>query len=255
MKKQTIIVIGLCLSLMACASSQKKIEQAREKDSKYQYNVGLVYLNNNSVDDAIKYLNRTLTLDSRFYLAYNALGLANSMKGNLQEAVRLYQKCLELAPNFSEARNNLGTVYMEMGYIDQAEAEFQKVLADASYPNKELPYYNLARLMFARQNMELALSYCDSAISLNGRFAMAYNLKGVILESQNKLPEAIESYKQAAKLVPEDVTFNFNLGAAYFKNNDFARAGEIFEAIAPRITAPDMREKLNSYLKTIREKK
>jgi tetratricopeptide (TPR) repeat protein len=93
------------------------------------------------------------------------------------------------------------------------------------------------------------------AIKLNGRLAMAYNLRGLILEAQGKIGEAIESYKQALKLVPDELNFNFNLGAAYFKNNDWLRAGEILEKIAGKVTDPEMRDQLNSYLKAIKEKK
>lgn len=253
MKKKRIFTMILLLAMVSCASSQKKIEQAREKDPQYQYNVGLFYLNSNNVGEAIKYLNKSLALNPRYHLALNALGLAYSMQGRLEEAVTLYLKCLEVAPSFTEARNNLGTVYQEMGYIDKAEEEFKKVIDDPTYLRKELPHYNLARLYFVRSDWDKALFWADSAIKTSGRFHMAYNLKGQILENQNRLPEAIESYKQAVKFVPEDVNYNFNLGSAYFKNKEFGKAAEVLEKIAPRVTDPDMRATLESYLKIIRE--
>ena len=254
-KTQKSLAIVLLVFFVSCASSQKKIEQAREKDPKYQYNVGLFYLNSNNVDEAIRYLNRSLSLDPRYYLACNALGLAYSMKGNIQESIKHYQRCLEIAPNFSEARNNLGTAYQEIGYIDKAEEEFKRVLADPEYANKELPYYNLARLYFVRQNFDQALASAETALKLNGRLAMAHNLRGLILEAQGRVPDAIESYKQALKLVPNEVNFNFNLGAAYFKNNEWLRAAEVLEKITTQVTDPEMRDKLNLYLKAIKEKK
>lgn len=254
MKNRNTLTILLCLSLFSCASSQKKIEQAREKDSQYQYNIGLFYLNSNNIDEAVKYFNKALALNVRHYQSLNALGLAYSMRGNLEESVKLYQKCLEIAPNFTEAHNNLGTVYQEMGFIDKAEEEFKKVVEDPNYTHKELPYYNLARLYFTRQDFEKARLYLENAIKLNGRFALAYNLRGLILENQNNLYGAIESYKTAVKIVPDDVNFNFNLGAAYFKNDELRKAAEILEKIAPQVTDLEMKEKLTSYLKAIKEK-
>ncbi len=254
MRKMYLLVSIVLVYFVSCASPQKQIQQAREKDPKYQYNVGLFYLNGNNVDEAIKYLNRTISLDGNFYLAYNALGLAQSMKGNPQEAMKHYQKCLEIAPYFTEARNNLGTVYQELGFIDKAEAEFAKVITDTSYSSKELPYYNLARLCFVRQDYEKALAYVTSAIKLNGRMAMAFNLRGVILTQQGRQADAIDSFEQAVKLVPDDVSFNFNLGEAYFQNNEWTKAAEVLEKIAPQVTDPDMRDRLNSYLRTIKEK-
>lgn len=254
MKMRKLTVIVVLISLVSCASSQKKLQQAREKDPQYQYNIGLFYLNSNNMDEAIKYLNRSLALNPRYHLALNALGLAQSMKGNLEEAVKLYLRCLEIVPSFSEARNNLGTVYQELGYIDKAENAFRQVIEDPSYPHKELPYYNLARLSFIRNDMEKALFYVENAIKLSNRFHMGYNLKGLILENQNRLDEAIDCFLQAVKIVPDDVDYNFDLGEAYFKKGEFNRAGEILEKIAPLVLEPQMKEKLDSYLKTIKNR-
>jgi tetratricopeptide (TPR) repeat protein len=254
MKMRKLTVIVILVSLVSCASSQKKLQQAREKDPQYQYNIGLFYLNSNNVDEAIKYLNKSLALNPRYHLALNALGLAQSIKGNLEEAVKLYLKCLEIVPSFSEARNNLGTVYQELGYIDKAENTFRQVIEDPGYPHKELPYYNLARLSFIRNDMEKALFHVENAIKLNNRFHMAYNLKGLILENQNRLDEAIDCFLQAVKIVPDDVNYNFDLGEAYFKKGEFNRAGEILEKIAPLVLEPKMKERLDSYLKTIKNR-
>jgi protein O-GlcNAc transferase len=254
MTKTKAVLFILLACFVGCASSQKKIEEARSKDPRYQYSLGAFYLNAGKADEAIKYLQRALALDPRYYLAYNALGMANSMKGNLQEAMQDYQRCLEIAPDFSEARNNLGSVYQELGFIDKAEDEFLKVIADRTYTTKELPNYNLARLYFTRGDYDKALAYVEAAIKLNARFAMAYNLKGLIEEKQNKLFEAIDSYKQAVKIVPEDVNFNFNLGAAYFKNSEWEKASGVFQTILPQVSDPQMKDRISEYLKTIREK-
>jgi len=254
MKNCKTLTILICLSLLSCASAQKKTEKAREKDPQYQYNIGLFYLNSNNIDDAIKYFNKALSLDPRHYQSLNALGMANSMRGNLQEAINLYQKCLQISPNFAEAHNNLGTIYQEIGDLDKAEGEFRKVIEDPNYTHKELPYYNLARLYFTREDFEKARSYVDIAVKLNTRFALAYNLLGLILENQNNLFGAIESFKMAVKIVPDDVNFNFNLGAAYFKNDDLGKAAEVLEKISPQVIDLEMKERLNSYLKAIKER-
>jgi Tfp pilus assembly protein PilF len=254
MKKTMIVVIGLCLSLLTCASSQKKLQMAKEKDPQYQYSMGTVYLNNNNLDEAIRFFSKALSLDPRHYQSLNALGLAYSMKGELREAEKSFLKCLEVSPAFMEARNNLGMIYQEMGFPDKAEEEFKKVTADPNYTNKELPYYNLARLYSMRQNWETALFFVDKAIQVNARYHLGHGLRGFILENQGQLLEAIDSYKQAVKLLPSDVTYSFNLAAAYFKNGDFRQAREILGEILPLITDPEMKEKANSYLKTIKEK-
>jgi tetratricopeptide (TPR) repeat protein len=181
--------------------------------------------------------------------------LAYTIKGNLQEATKYFLKCLEIAPQFSEARNNLGMIYQEQGFLDKAEEEWKKVIASPDYANKELPYKNLAWLYCLRQDWETALSYANSAIKSNNRYHVGYGVRGFILDKLNRIPEAIESYERAVKILPDDVNYRFSLGEAYFKNSDFVRALKIFEEITPLVTDPEMREKLNLYLKTIKEKK
>jgi Tfp pilus assembly protein PilF len=243
-----------CLGLSFCASAQQKQARARERDPQYQYNVGLVYLNGNRVDEALRYLEKSLALNSRSFLAWNAVGLARSMKGDLQGAAAAYEKALEINPGFTEARNNLGTIYQEMRFMDRAEVEFRKALGDPTYPSRELPHYNLARLYFTMDRLDDAAVEVEESIRIKPKFAMARNLQGLILERKGDLGAAVESYEAASKIVPDDVTFGFNLGAALFKAGDFVRAKEVLERIAPRVVDPDQNAKVREYLTAIKAK-
>ncbi|MBN2408708.1 MAG: tetratricopeptide repeat protein [Candidatus Aminicenantes bacterium] len=254
MNRTAIVLLGLCFSLAACASSQKKLQEAREKDPQYQYSLGAFQLNSNNLDDAQKYFQRAIALDSRHFQSWNALGLVYSMKGDFAEAEKALLKCLEISPGFVEARNNLGMVYQEMGFPDRAEAEFKKVLADPAYPTKESPYYNLARLYSIRQDWDNALFYAEKAIQANPRYHMGHAMMGLILERQEKFSEAVNSYKEALRLVPDDVSYSFSLASAHFKGGEWHSAEEILEKILPRITDPEMKKDADSYLKSIREK-
>jgi Tfp pilus assembly protein PilF len=254
MRAKAIAVLTICASLAFCASSQAKIQRAREKDPKYQYNVGLYFLNQNNVDEATKYFVKALSLDTRYYLAWNALGLAHSSKGRFDESVKAYQKCLEINPQFTEARNNLGTVYQEMKLFDKAENEFKSALLDLGYQNRELPYYNLARLDVLRGRLDEALDNVQKAIQIKPRLAMAHDLRGLIYEKLNSLGQAIASYEAAVKIVPEEIPFNFHLAVAYFKNGDYAKAKEIFVKISGMVADAESRDTIANYLKMIRDK-
>jgi Tfp pilus assembly protein PilF len=201
----------------------------------------------------VKCFNKTLSLDAKYYLAWNALGLAHSMRGRLDEAAKAYLKCLEVNPQFTEAHNNLGTVYQEMNRLDQAEEQFRLVLADPVYQNRELAYFNLARLYVVENRLDAALDNVQKAIQLKPRLAMAHNLRGIIFEKQNNLGEAVASYDEAVKIVPEDLSFNYNLAVACFKNKDYARAKEIFLKIQGKVTDADTRDTIAKYLKMIND--
>ena len=254
MRVKTIAVLTITASLAFCASAQSKVQKAQraqQKDPKYQYNLGLYHLNQNNVDEAANCFLKTLSLDPKFYLAYNALGLTYSMKGRLDDAVKAYLKCLELNPQFAEARNNLGTVYQELKLLDKAEAEFKAALLDPAYQKRELPYFNLARLYFLQGRIDEALDNVNKSLQIQPRLAMGHNLRGLVYEKQNDLDLAVASYEQAVKIVPEDLAFSYNLAVACFKKADYVRAKELFLKIQSRITDAETRETIARYLRLI----
>jgi len=254
MRVKAMAIVTICAGLAFCASSQAKVQRARERDPMYQYNLGLAYLNQSDVENATKYFIKALAIDTRFYLAWNALGLAHSMRGRLDESAKAYEKCLDVNPQFSEAHNNLGTVYQEMNRLDRAEQEFLKALADLTYQNRELPYFNLARLYVLQNRLDEALDNVQKAIQIKPRLAMAHNLRGVIYERRNNMGEAVASYEAAVKIVPDDVLFSYNLAVAYFKNGEYARSREIFLKIQGRVTDAGTRDEITRYLKLISER-
>jgi tetratricopeptide (TPR) repeat protein len=250
--------------LIVCASSQQKLKRAREKDPEYQYNLSLVHLRNGRFDEAIKILNKALALKPNYNHALCTLGLTYSMKGEFQESIKYLKKCLDVDPSMTEAHNYLGVAYQELGFLEEAEKEFKIAILDTDYKSRELPYYNLARIYMSRDNLQEALDHIDRALLFNSNFRLAHNLKGMILEKQLKYAEAIESYQEALRNLQADssvgsdvavgywVTINFNLGVAYFKNNELQKAKNIFMSIYPRVTDAEMKKQIEKYLKVIK---
>ncbi len=257
MRYKLIFIIFICLNFIICASAQKKIDDARNNDLQYQYNMGLFYLNQGIVDEAIKFLNRVLEINPRYDLALYALGLSHSMNGNLEESAKHLQNCLKINPTLTDARNALGAIYQEMGLLDQAEKEFRIAVSDENYKSKDNSYYNLARIYMAKGNLKEALNNVEWALGINKRMVMAYNLKGIIYEGLKDFKKAIDSYRIALDTLSEDATekdvdINFNLAVVYFKNNELDKAKEIFEKILERVIDPAKRAEIDQYLKLIK---
>jgi Flp pilus assembly protein TadD len=174
------------------------------------------------------------------------------MKGNLETSVNCFQRALQINPKSTETRNVLGAIYQEMGFLDKAEQEFKTALSDSTYVSRELPYYNLARLYIIKEEYETALGYVQKALEFDPRMVLSHNLKGIIMENLQRWEDAIVCYEEALKIAPDDVNIKFNLGVAHYKNNDLSEAKRIFEDIRPDVMDPEMKSKLEEYLKTIR---
>jgi tetratricopeptide (TPR) repeat protein len=252
MKYKIPVILFISISLMVCASGQKRIEKKREEDPQYQYNVGLVYLQNDKLDDAIAYFHKSLVLRPKFDLALNALGLTHFMKGEFQQSVDYFERCLKISPGLTEARNYLGSVYQELGYPDKAETEFRKAMNDVNYTSRELPYYNLARLYLTQGKEKEALDLVNSALELNSRMVMALNLQGVLLERLGNIKDAIYSYEKALNIAPGDVNLSYNLAVAYFKTDRRAEAKSLFEKIYPQVADEEIKNKIAEYLKVLK---
>jgi tetratricopeptide (TPR) repeat protein len=252
MKFKIPMILLISINLIVCASSQKSIEKKRTEDPQYQYNVGLVYLQNDRIDEAIDYFNKSVSLRPNFDLALNALGLSYFMKGEFQKAVEYFEKCLVINPGFTEARNYLGSVYQELGYLDKAEIEFRKAIGDENYASRELPYYNLARLYLTQGKDKEALDLVNTAIEINNRMVMAINLQGVLLERLGKIKEAIYSYEKALNIAPGDVNLSYNLAVAYFKTDRRAEAKSMFEKIYPQVMDEELKSRIDEYLKVLK---
>jgi len=255
--KVLAVVLILGLLVVSCATSQQRLAKEREKDPQYQYEKAVVCMQAGLVDEAFKYLNQALTLDPRHALALNLLGLAQMMKGNAAEAVKAFERSLAINSSFSEGRNNLGTAYQELGVLDRAEEEYKKAFAlDQNYNAS----YNLAKLYFLKKDMATALDYIQKSLQKYGRSVIAWNLQGLIYDEQGKLDDAILSYQQAQKLAPDELNVSYNLGVAYFKKENYAKAEEMMNRILaviaqgpPNAQTQELRTKANEVLKRIKE--
>lgn len=252
MRYKIPMILFITLSMIFCASSEKRLAKKRDTDPQYQYNVGLVYLQNGKYDEAIRYFQKSLSLRTNFDLALNAMGLAFFMKGEFQQAVTYFEKCIQVNPGFTEARNYLGSVYQELGMLNNAEQEYRKAIEDETYKSRELPYYNLARLYYAQGKDEEALELVEKSIAINNRMIMSLNLRGVILERLARINEAIASYSVALQIAPDDINLNYNLAVAYFKSDRRAEAKSLFEKILLQITDTEMKTKVEEYLKLLK---
>jgi tetratricopeptide (TPR) repeat protein len=142
--------------------------------------------------------------------------------------------------------------YQELGYLDKAEDQYKKAVADLAYQTRELPYYNLARLYLAKGLDETALETVQKALLANGNMVLAYNLKGMILEKMERLLEAITAYEIAARRVPDEVSFAYNLAVACFKAGERDKARTTFEELLPKVTDAETRDRIKQYLELLK---
>ncbi|QNA43890.1 tetratricopeptide repeat protein [Lacibacter sediminis] len=107
-----------------------------------------------------------------------------------------------------------GNRYYKEGNYDKAEEAYQKAL---SKKENLIARYNLGNTLYKKESIDDAVKSFDGVISATDdpelKTKALYN-KGVLLHKGNRLTEAIDAYKQALRLNPDDEEVRKNLQLA-----------------------------------------
>lgn len=107
-----------------------------------------------------------------------------------------------------------GNRYYKEGNYDKAEEAYQKAL---SKKENLIARYNLGNTLYKKESIDDAVKSFDGVISATDdpelKTKALYN-KGVLLHKGNRLTEAIDAYKQALRLNPDDDEVRKNLQLA-----------------------------------------
>jgi Flp pilus assembly protein TadD len=247
LKRSLALAVLVCLVAPGAPAQKKK----KPKGADYEYEKAMLSMKYGLEEESLKYLKQALTMDPRHAPSYKLLGVIQFRKKDFAEAAAAFEKYLELKPDDSEARANLGYVDEALGQADKAEAEYKKAVALDGNANA---CFGLAKLYLAQKRLPEALEYARQRVAKDDNSAAAYNMLGVILNQMGKYAEAVTSLENALRLTPDDVNLSVNLGVAYINSKEFAKARELYERILPRIEDPALKEKIEGYLKLIKER-
>lgn len=92
------------------------------------FQAGLDAYDQNNLERAQEYFERTLRLDPTHVEAYNYLGSVYFLQGDQQEAINAFEEALTLDDSYAESYLNLGLVYQETNEHDKAVAMFERYL-------------------------------------------------------------------------------------------------------------------------------
>lgn len=92
------------------------------------YNLGVTYMNMNSITQAKRCFEECISYQPNHVQALNNLGVIYFRKSNYQKALSLFSKCEEIDENFQKAQANLGAVHHNLGNFNEAKYHYEKAL-------------------------------------------------------------------------------------------------------------------------------
>ncbi len=200
------------------------------------YNLGNSLLASGAIDAAIASFRTAIARNPRFADARNNLGVAYRRAGQLEQARTEFAAAIVANPAHADAHNNLGAILAAEGQVDAAitnlrqafaydarcidaalrlsqllegqgrSREALEVLTASAAVNPEAGDLHYARAVALHRagQLEVAVASYDRAAALLRNSTLVWRGRGQALESLQRLTEALDSYKAAMTMAPED---------------------------------------------------
>jgi tetratricopeptide (TPR) repeat protein len=154
-----------------------------------------------SIEEAIRFYQRALSVHPEFYEAYVGLGRCFRRRGDLKNSITAYQRAITLNQFSVDAHIDIAKSYHEAGYLDKGIFHFRRAIRLA--PHDIEAKFNLALcLELNEQMMDAADVYVD-IIEQDPGFAPAFNNLGSIYMRIGRYRQAEELFRELLELTPE----------------------------------------------------
>jgi tetratricopeptide (TPR) repeat protein len=167
-------------------------------------NLGIVFLGQGKVDDAISLLQAAVDLRPDNSPAHENLAKALLQKGQVTDALIHYRKLLELQPDNIEVHNIVGTVLTQQGRVGEGVEEWQKVLA--IQPDNGNAMSNLAWVFATSPDQSFrdgpkAVELAEQALRISGsRIPILFRTLAAAYAESGRFSEAIQTAKRGVEL-------------------------------------------------------
>jgi protein O-mannosyl-transferase len=167
-------------------------------------NLGIVFLGQGKVDEAISLLQTAADLRPDNSPAHENLAKALLQKGRVTEALTHYRKLLELQPDNMEVHNIVGTVLVQQGRVGEGVEEWQKVLT--LEPDNGNAMSNIAWVFATSPDPSLrdgpkAVELAEQAVRISGnRIPILYRTLAAAYAEAGRFSEAIQTAQRGIEL-------------------------------------------------------
>ncbi len=170
--------------------------------------------------------NRALSINSNLAEAHTSLAFVTyRYRLKWDEAEQHFRKAIALNPSYATAHQWYASYLVVMGRMNEAVTE-AKTAHDLE-PFSLTIYSDYVRTLYYAGQLDQAQSEASKLIEMDRSFARGYYELGLVLEAQGALDRAIDSFRNALKMSPDNVTALSALGHAQAlagKKSDAERA-------------------------------
>jgi serine/threonine protein kinase/Tfp pilus assembly protein PilF len=178
-------------------------------------------------DDARRFLEKAVALDSTFAVAHLCLGIVYNALRSVKAAQHEYEKAMALSQKVPEKER----LYIEARYaldIERDEDKRVRILTElvTKYPKEKQAHFELAAYFLGENRFDEAERECTKALELDPNFGPALNILAYAFAGRRDYEKAIQCFEKYASASPGDANPYDSMGDMYF------RMGKLDEAIA-----------------------
>jgi len=145
-------------------------------------------------------------------IMFNA-GLAAASSKQYEKAIKYFNDCAVLGYQASSCYAQMIRSYQMMGDTVKSVAVMKE--AAIKFPNEQNVMVQLINYYITHGQSAEALNYLDRAIEKDNTNASYFLARGVCLDKLGRQDEAIEAYKKAVEVKPDNSDAYYNLGVIY----------------------------------------
>jgi tetratricopeptide (TPR) repeat protein len=224
------------------------LSAASKKQATYHFQMGLSFLGESNVTGALIEFTEAEKIDPDNHELQNYLGIVYYRKKKLDISEQKYLRAIALKPDYSDARNNLAVTYLEMRRWDDAIYQLKLVTEDIFYQNQSAAGINLALAYSHKGEFAKALAILRPLAAAYPLDPMIrYNI-GRIYYATDKIDLAITEYKKATELYADYMQAHFSLGQANMKRGFKKEASQNFKEVIRIAPDSEMSQLSREYL-------
>ena len=165
------------------------------------------------------------------------------VKGDYLAAVPLFQKAIAVDPNFAMAYASLGTTYHNLGERNLAAENTKKSFELRDRVSEREKYYIESHYYhFVTGNLDEARKVYELWAQTYPREVVPPANLGVLYQNLGQYDKAVEEFRAALHLAPDDALTYSNLAVSYICSDRLKEAGATAEeAQAKNFDSPDLR--------------
>ncbi len=163
-------------------------------------NLGVVYLRERTLDQAIEQFTISLSLQPSDAKTLNNMGAALGYQEKFDKAIEYFTASLRIRPGYAMAHSNLGAMLAKQEKFDQAIAEYRTALQFS--PEYASARNNLGVLLASQGKFEEAMKQYARALASKPDYAETHDNWGLALLEVGRIREAIDHFREAERIRP-----------------------------------------------------